>query len=640
MTENKQQPGAEKPTQTESANKLSDGDRKRILERSYELLQDKPLGEGSTREAYLARYKRGDAERLVVLKVAKREVDPRSITTRINRSKRDLDLAEVTTSNRLAHPYICEVLDSFTLDDGRRVNVEPYEEGTDLERMVNTVGPIADDKKFYGIAGQLAEALRYLHKERRMVHRDIKPSNILITPAGTAKLGDLQNAARIAEVKEGIMLTRGGTAFAHPDLIDAPLQGIPSRSSERTDLYSLAATLYFLRTGKQLFPYQLVPDEGGVPIEIGGEQHLKIALTYGDSIPRTKVDRKEHQRFIRAGMKSLPRRDRGLVRRCLVPVSKGGFEDIEEFTSRLKYNQEGFLPKLRSSLVTGAKFVLPALAIAGVTALSTIALTRESKRESTPVLSEVMRTEDYSKFSLEDPSETASVAREYMDDMLWPYMKKAQKLLPLVEESRMGDLINFCTQQSQRVNNMDPRLVSSWLRACALNPRASTNFEEEGRIGPVFTPERFMIANDMPYNHGPPQMWEPRSQIAYGVMYLKQCLGPSNSGRDVADAFANYFCSSEDINTARTRTNSVRYFPYIGESTSGLAKGPTIRKGYGLFLPSHEQDVVNTATALYLITDNEGKVHFDKIPQLTRIPGTLTQKLRENLVYDRPNIRE
>jgi len=632
----------------DDANKLSPEDQRIITERDYELLQDSPFGEGSTREAYLAKYKRGDAERAVVLKVAKREVNPNSITTLVNRSKKDLDLAEVTASNEIAHPFICEVLDSFTLEDGRRVNVEPYEGATDLERMVQTVGPIKDDQKFYGIVGQLGEAVRYLHKDKRMLHRDIKPSNIWITPSGVAKVGDLQNAARIEDIEDSMMLTRGGTSFASPNLIDALLQGVPSRATPRTDLYSLGATIYFLRTGKQLFPYQLVPSERGVKIDIAGEEY-SVALTHGDSVPRMEVDREEHRRFIKYGMKGLSRTDRTLIRRCFLPVHEGGFRDIDDFINYFKSSQEHFSSKFRTALVAGAKYILPVAAAVGITALATIAMTHESKRESNPPLSEILRKADYSQFSLDEPNQSdqdrdpknnGNIAREYMNDILLPYMQKAERLLPVLEASPTGDMIRDCVTLGQNVHNMGPRLVYSWLRACALNQKASATFEEEGRVGPAFVPEQFMNLNNLMNSHGPPRNWDPRSQVAYGTMYLKQCLGPQNSGRDVADTFAEYFSSNEDINTARTRTQGIRYFPYMGQNTSGMVDGPVVRPGYGILLPQHEQDVINTAVGLYLITDNKGKVDFEKVPKLTHNPGTFTQQIRENLMYSKPKIRE
>ena len=94
---------------------------------------------------------------------------------------------------------------------------------------------------------KVLEALDYAHS-RGIVHRDIKPSNIMITTTGVVKLMDFG----IARVMNDPSLTQanqttGSLYYMSPEQINgAPLDG-------RSDLYSLAISLYQMITGQRPF---------------------------------------------------------------------------------------------------------------------------------------------------------------------------------------------------------------------------------------------------------------------------------------------------------------------------------------------------------------------------------------------------
>ncbi|MBR2713204.1 MAG: protein kinase, partial [Kiritimatiellae bacterium] len=85
-----------------------------------------------------------------------------------------------------------------------------------------------------------------------IVHCDIKPENIMINTEGVVKLTDLGISHRF-EYKEGPQAVPehvlGPPAYISPEQVYGDVE-----LDCRADIYSLAATLYHLSTGRILFP--------------------------------------------------------------------------------------------------------------------------------------------------------------------------------------------------------------------------------------------------------------------------------------------------------------------------------------------------------------------------------------------------
>jgi serine/threonine-protein kinase len=94
----------------------------------------------------------------------------------------------------------------------------------------------------------VALALGHAHASG-LVHCDIKPANILIHRNGTAKVTDfgLSQALNRAD-----RISREGYVAGTPDYI-SPEQVLAHRPDERSDLYSLGATLFEMLTGQAPF---------------------------------------------------------------------------------------------------------------------------------------------------------------------------------------------------------------------------------------------------------------------------------------------------------------------------------------------------------------------------------------------------
>jgi len=146
----------------------------------------------------------------------------------------------------LSHPNLPHVIDHFSLPDQGQYLVMEYIEGEDLQTMLEQTGkPLPPDKVLPWI-GQICDALSYLHEQiPPIIHRDIKPANIKITPSGKAVLVDFG----IAKVFDPHLRTTVGARAVTPGF-SPPEQYGQGTTDVRSDVYSIAATLYALLTGK------------------------------------------------------------------------------------------------------------------------------------------------------------------------------------------------------------------------------------------------------------------------------------------------------------------------------------------------------------------------------------------------------
>ena len=100
------------------------------------------------------------------------------------------------------------------------------------------------------IAESVAVALDYAWNEFALVHCDIKPENIMITQEGTVKITDLG----LARVASGAADADGDHVMGTPAYISPEQIYGDVELDCRADIYSLAATVYHLATGRVIFP--------------------------------------------------------------------------------------------------------------------------------------------------------------------------------------------------------------------------------------------------------------------------------------------------------------------------------------------------------------------------------------------------
>ena len=148
---------------------------------------------------------------------------------------------------RLHHPALPRVSDHFSEGDGQFLIMQ-YIPGDDLSEMIaRRQGPFPASQVL-SWADQLLDALDYLHtQEPQIIHRDIKPQNLKLTARGQIILLDFG----LAKGQGGDIsrITTAASIFGYTPNY-APLEQIQGLGTDlRSDLYSLAATMYHLLTG-------------------------------------------------------------------------------------------------------------------------------------------------------------------------------------------------------------------------------------------------------------------------------------------------------------------------------------------------------------------------------------------------------
>uniref|UniRef100_A0A7C2JYL9 Protein kinase domain-containing protein n=1 Tax=Schlesneria paludicola TaxID=360056 RepID=A0A7C2JYL9_9PLAN len=142
------------------------------------------------------------------------------------------------------HPRLVRVTDAGH-DAGRDYLVMELLDGVDLSRLVRRIGPLSTPDACE-LVRQAAEGLVAAHRGG-IIHRDVKPSNLMLTSTGV-KILDL-GASRDDHPTAAAGLTATGQVLGTWDYMAPEQRQGACLADARSDLYSLGATLCFLKTG-------------------------------------------------------------------------------------------------------------------------------------------------------------------------------------------------------------------------------------------------------------------------------------------------------------------------------------------------------------------------------------------------------
>ncbi len=156
-------------------------------------------------------------------------------------------LREAEAASQLDHPHILSIY-SYGQHEGLPYIVMPYMPGGTLSDYVAHDGPLSLSAAQQYLE-QIASALDYAHTND-CVHCDVKPANILLDGEGQALLADFGIVRLKAD--DTLPLKSGEALMGTPDFL-SPEQALGKALDSRSDIYSLAVTLFFLLAGSPPF---------------------------------------------------------------------------------------------------------------------------------------------------------------------------------------------------------------------------------------------------------------------------------------------------------------------------------------------------------------------------------------------------
>lgn len=151
----------------------------------------------------------------------------------------------------LSHPTLPRVMDHFTHGEGQFL-VMQFVPGHDLSELLELREQPFAIAKVLDWADQILDALEELHSSNPpIIHRDIKPANLKVTPKGRVLLLDFGLAKGVAGQMSTAEIDSHGKSIYGYTPNYAPLEQIRNAGTDaRSDLYSLAATMWTLLTAK------------------------------------------------------------------------------------------------------------------------------------------------------------------------------------------------------------------------------------------------------------------------------------------------------------------------------------------------------------------------------------------------------
>jgi hypothetical protein len=257
----------------------------------YRLLR--PLGEGGMGTVYEAED--ATSGRRVAVKLILRDFATPDAVERFRQEGR--------LASQVVHPR-CVFVFAADEEAGQPYIVMELMPGRTLQDLVEEKGPLPPEDAIRKILDAM-EGLQEAHR-LGLIHRDVKPSNCFLDADGRVKIGDFGLSKALAT---GAHLTKTGSFLGTP-LYASPEQVRVQKLDAQTDVYSMAATLYFLLTGRA--PHQT------------GDAAATLARIVADPVPPLRSVRPE-----------LPAALDRIVLRGLERDRKRRYKDLEEFRQAL-----------------------------------------------------------------------------------------------------------------------------------------------------------------------------------------------------------------------------------------------------------------------------------------------------------------
>lgn len=225
---------------------------------AYELVER--LGQGGMGEVWRARH------RFLKRPAAIKRVLPELLGDQEEQQQRALARfeREAQAIANLESPHTVKLFDFGVADDGAFFYVMELLRGVDLQRLVNTHGPLPPERAVHLLL-QVCDSLVEAHG-LGLVHRDIKAANLFVGPRGAEH--DVVRVLDFGLVKDrqleradDIEVTHEGAIQGTPATIAPEAATGKGAVDHRADLYAVGCVAFFLLTGRN-------PFEGETAIEM------------------------------------------------------------------------------------------------------------------------------------------------------------------------------------------------------------------------------------------------------------------------------------------------------------------------------------------------------------------------------------
>jgi serine/threonine protein kinase len=157
---------------------------------------------------------------------------------------------EARLLQRFNHPNLPYVTDRFSIGD-RHYLVMEFVNGHTLQQLLDAGHGPFPEHVVLNWADQLCDVLGYLHNQKpQVIFRDLKPDNVMVTGDGQVKLIDFGIVRFFKPGKQKDTMALGTPGYAAPEQYSG-------QTDERSDVYSLGATLFHLLTDKSPSDFSL-----------------------------------------------------------------------------------------------------------------------------------------------------------------------------------------------------------------------------------------------------------------------------------------------------------------------------------------------------------------------------------------------
>lgn len=246
---------------------------------------------------------------------------------------------EARLLNGLNHSSLPHVSDFF-IENNIYFLVMQFIEGEDLSEILKREGAFAFEK-VQNWTDRLLDALEFLHsQEPPIIHRDIKPQNLKLTPRGEIVLLDFGLAKLNSEETSSVKSVFGYSRKY------SPLEQIQGTGTDaRSDIFSLAATVYHLLTGKP--PIDVLARASEIvagradPLPPANEVNNKIPNYFANILQKSLALNSDQRFASAAAMRDALKDENEIVVRESGIAAAGIFPALESFASvNEKYSEQ------------------------------------------------------------------------------------------------------------------------------------------------------------------------------------------------------------------------------------------------------------------------------------------------------------